>query len=193
MNGLIEDIKQGDRAAFRELFEDYYPILCVFAMKYIRDEEQCKDVAQETLLTYWQNRADFEDIFKVKGYLYRVARNRCLNMIRREQVDEHFVKEALTESEAYFENEVIRQETYLLVRKAVGALPVQMRKIIELAMQGKKNAEIAAELSISEGTVPYPQENCLIKNFVTGCRNISDLLLFWFKALAYFLQEYFKE
>ena len=86
-------------------------------MKYIRDEEQCKDVAQETLLTYWQNRADFEDIFKVKGYLYRVARNRCLNMIRREQVDEHFVKEALTESEAYFENEVIRQETYLLVRK----------------------------------------------------------------------------
>ena len=69
MNGLIEDIKQGDRAAFRELFEDYYPILCVFAMKYIRDEEQCKDVAQETLLTYWQNRADFEDIFKVKGYL----------------------------------------------------------------------------------------------------------------------------
>ena len=32
MNGLIEDIKQGDRAAFRELFEDYYPILCVFAM-----------------------------------------------------------------------------------------------------------------------------------------------------------------
>ena len=33
MNGLIEDIKQGDRAAFRELFEDYYPILCVFAAR----------------------------------------------------------------------------------------------------------------------------------------------------------------
>lgn len=192
MNGLIEDIKQGDRAAFRELFEDYYPILCVFAMKYIRDEEQCKDVAQETLLTYWQNRADFEDIFKVKGYLYRVARNRCLNMIRREQVDEHFVKEALTESEAYFENEVIRQETYLLVRKAVGALPVQMRKIIELAMQGKKNAEIAAELSISEGP-SIPSRKLPIKNFVTGCRNISIFYFSGFKALAYFLQEYFKE
>lgn len=192
MNGLIEDIKQGDRAAFRELFEDYYPILCVFAMKYIRDEEQCKDVAQETLLTYWQNRADFEDIFKVKGYLYRVARNRCLNMIRREQVDEHFVKEALTESEAYFENEVIRQETYLLVRKAVGALPVQMRKIIELAMQGKKNAEIAVQLSISEGP-SIPSRKLPIKNFVTGCRNISIFYFSGFKALAYFLQEYFKE
>lgn len=139
--------------AFRELFEDYYPILCVFAMKYIRDEEQCKDVAQETLLTYWQNREDFKDIFKVKGYLYTVARNRCLNMIKRGHVDEHYVEEALRESEAYFEDEVVRQETYLLVRKAVEALPTQMRRIIELAMQGKKNAEIAAELSIAEGTV----------------------------------------
>lgn len=139
--------------AFRELFEDYYPILCVFAMKYIRDEEQCKDIAQETLLTYWQNRQDFEDIFKVKGYLYMVARNRCLNIIKRGHVDEHYVEEALRESEAYFEDEVVRQETYLLVRKAVEALPTQMRRIIELAMQGKKNAEIAAELSIAEGTV----------------------------------------
>ena len=161
MNGLIEDIKQGDRAAFRELFEDYYPILCVFAMKYIRDEEQCKDVAQETLLTYWQNRADFEDIFKVKGYLYRVARNRCLNMIRREQVDEHFVKEA-----------------YLLVRKAVGALPVQMRKIIELAMQGKKNAEIAAELSISEGTV-HTLKKTAYKKLRDRLQEHFYLLLFW--------------
>ena len=183
MNGLIEDIKQGDRAAFRELFEDYYPILCVFAMKYIRDEEQCKDVAQETLLTYWQNRADFEDIFKVKGYLYRVARNRCLNMIKANGEVlkahlEHCVKEALTESEAYFENEVIRQETYLLVRKAVGALPVQMRKIIELAMQGKKNAEIAAELSISEGTV-HTLKKTAYKKLRDRLQEHFYLLLFW--------------
>ena len=191
MNGLIEDIKQGDRAAFRELFEDYYPILCVFAMKYIRDEEQCKDVAQETLLTYWQNRADFEDIFKVKGYLYRVARNRCLNMIRREQVDEHFVKEALTESEAYFENEVIRQETYLLVRKAVGALPVQMRKIIELAMQGRMLKSLPNCLYPRGPSIP--SRKLPIKNFVTGCRNISIFYFSGFKALAYFLQEYLKE
>ncbi|MEG2341111.1 MAG: RNA polymerase sigma-70 factor [Odoribacter sp.] len=153
MGCIVENIRQGDRAAFRELFEDYYPILCVFAMKYIRDEEQCKDIAQEVLLTYWQNRLDFEDIFKVKGYLYTVARNRCLNIIKREQVDGLYVKEALLEPEYYFEDEVIRQETYLLVRKAVEALPTQMRRIIELAMQGKKNSEIAAEMAIAEGTV----------------------------------------
>ena len=192
MNGLIEDIKQGDRAAFRELFEDYYPILCVFAMKYIRDEEQCKDVAQETLLTYWQNRADFEDIFKVKGYLYRVARNRCLNMIRREQVDEHFVKEALTESEAYFENEVIRQETYLLVRKAVGALPYRCVKLLSWPCREKRMLKSLPNCLYPRGP-SIPSRKLPIKNFVTGCRNISIFYFSGFKALAYFLQEYLKE
>ena len=177
MNGLIEDIKQGDRAAFRELFEDYYPILCVFAMKYIRDEEQCKDVAQETLLTYWQNRADFEDIFKVKGYLYRVARNRCLNMIRREQVDEHFVKEALTESEAYFENEVIRQETYLLVQNAVDKLPPQMRRIIRYSLEGLNNPQIAKEMGIGEGTVKSLKQ--------TAYRKLKDQLKEYFYLLLF--------
>ncbi|MEI3154791.1 MAG: LuxR C-terminal-related transcriptional regulator [Odoribacter sp.] len=41
----------------------------------------------------------------------------------------------------------------MLVRKAVDALPCQMRRIIELAMAGKRNAEIAVELAIAEGTV----------------------------------------
>ena len=41
----------------------------------------------------------------------------------------------------------------LLDRKAVDALPHQMRRIIELAMAGKRNAEIAVELAIAEGTV----------------------------------------
>ena len=150
---IVEDIRNGNKAAFRELFEDYYPILCVFAMKYVRDEEQCKDIAQETLLAYWQNRQDFEDIFKVKGYLYMVARNRCLNMLKRGQVNENYVKEASQQPGYYFEDEIVRQETYLLVRKAVESLPSQMRRIIEEAMQGKKNAEIALELHIAEGTV----------------------------------------
>ena len=48
---------------------------------------------------------------------------------------------------------MIRQETWLLVRKAVGTLPAQMRRVIELTMEGNKNAEIASELGIAEGTV----------------------------------------
>lgn len=153
MDSIIGDIKLGNKAAFRELFEDYYPILCVFARKYLKDDEQAKDVAQEVLLVYWQNRENFDDIYKVRGYLYTVARNRCLNLIKRGHIDENYMHEISREMDEEMEDEILRQETYLLVRKAVEALPNQMRHIIEMAMQGKKNAEIAEQLSIAEGTV----------------------------------------
>ena len=53
MQDIVADIKKGNRDSFKEFFEDYYPILCVFASKYVKDEELCKDIAQETLLGYW--------------------------------------------------------------------------------------------------------------------------------------------
>lgn len=153
MHDIVADIKSGNRKSFKGFFEDYYPVLCVFASKYVKDEEQCKDIAQETLLNYWEKRTDFEDIYKVKGFLYMVARNRCLNYLKREQVNQAFVNEANLESEEYFRQEVIEQETYRLVQEAVSSLPTQMRTIIMYAMEGKKNPQIASEMRIAEGTV----------------------------------------
>lgn len=66
---------------------------------------------------------------------------------------EQYLQEEFCEVEESFEKEMVRQETYLLVRKAVGTLPAQMRRIVEMTMDGGKNSEIAAELGITEGTV----------------------------------------
>ena len=63
------------------------------------------------------------------------------------------VSEAKLQSELVFENLVIEQETYLLVRKAVDTLPPRMRTIIYGMLDGKKNARIAEEMGIGEGTV----------------------------------------
>ena len=52
-----------------------------------------------------------------------------------------------------FEAEIIEQETFRIVRKAVEELPTQMRNIILYSMKGLKNNEIADKLQISEGTV----------------------------------------
>ncbi|MDE6451177.1 MAG: sigma-70 family RNA polymerase sigma factor, partial [Odoribacter sp.] len=86
MRNIVSDIKSGDLRAFREFFDDYYVVLCVFAAHYLKDDELCKDVVQEVLMSYWERREDFEELYKVKGYLYTVTRNRCLNILRDEKV-----------------------------------------------------------------------------------------------------------
>ncbi|MCQ4873602.1 RNA polymerase sigma factor [Butyricimonas paravirosa] len=155
MRDIVSYIKSGDLNAFKELFEDYYVMLCVFAARYLKDDEQCKDVAQEALSGYWERREDFNDIYKVKGYLYTVTRNRCLNILRHVKVSQGYLKEyeEELESECTFEDHVIEQETYLIVRKAVDSLPPQMRTIIRYALDGLKNPQIAKEMGIGEGTV----------------------------------------
>lgn len=153
MQSIVLDIREGNRKAFRELFEDYYPVLCCFVRKYVKDEEAYKDIVQEVFLTYWQHRQDFDNIHKVKCYLYTVARNRCINWLKRGALLDSGTSETPYEPRFDFEDEIFRQETFLLVRKAVDALPPQMCRIITLSMQGQKSAAIAQKLSIAENTV----------------------------------------
>ncbi|MEY8591092.1 RNA polymerase sigma-70 factor [Butyricimonas hominis] len=155
MQDIISAIKLGDLKAFKEFFDDCYIMLCVFAAKYLKDDEQCKDVAQEALADYWERRERFGDIYKVKAYLYTITRNRCLNILRHEKVNQGYLEKygRELESEGVFEDWVVAQETYLLVWKAVNALPPQMRTIIRYSLDGLTNPQIAKEMGIGEGSV----------------------------------------
>lgn len=43
-----------DKEAFKELFFDFYPALCVFAGRYIASAETCEDIVQDTFLYIWK-------------------------------------------------------------------------------------------------------------------------------------------
>ena len=153
MQHAVPEIKKGNVNAFRGLFEEMYPALCMYAYRYVKDNEQCKDIVQEVLLLYWERRAGFDNIFQVKSFLYIVTRNRCLNFIKHESVNRHFLELNAAWSDAFHEDNLLEQETYRLVRVAVEALPPRARAVIELAMDGATNPAIARQMGIAEGTV----------------------------------------
>ena len=121
IENIIADIRRGNKQAFKKLFDDYYPILCVFASHYIEDKEVCKDIAQDVLLAYWERKEDFDNILKVKSFLYTVTRNKCLNHLKHEQLDiPNFSGQE--EFDSGFEAAIIEQETFHMVRKAVDSI-----------------------------------------------------------------------
>ena len=122
IENIIADIRRGNKQAFKKLFDDYYPILCVFSFPlliyvecsnhYIDDKEVCKDIAQDVLLAYWERKEDFDDILKVKSFLYTVTRNKCLNHLKHEQLDiPNFSGQE--EFDSGFEAAIIEQETFI--------------------------------------------------------------------------------
>jgi RNA polymerase sigma-70 factor (ECF subfamily) len=47
---------QDDEEAFRQLFLEFYPALCVFAMRSVYHEEEARDIVQDVFFKIWKNR-----------------------------------------------------------------------------------------------------------------------------------------
>lgn len=147
----IEKIRQGDERAFKELFDAYYQALCVFATTYLRDDTLAADIVQECFVKFWRHRAGFNDTFNIKSFLYAMVRNQCLNSIR----DNKLIREDLSVvmSEEFYTETLIEEEAYRMFYEAVNALPAQTRQVIQLALDGLKNSEIAERLGVAESSV----------------------------------------
>jgi RNA polymerase sigma-70 factor (ECF subfamily) len=178
MQHIILDIQSGDRKAFREFFEDYYPVLCSFARKYIPDTERCRDIAQEVLLKYWEERARFVDLSEARGFLYTVTRNACINQLKKERAADRYVQVIEQEYAEDFEEKIMEHEIFLLLHKAVGGLPSQMRRIIEYSLEGLRNHEIAREIGIAESTL-HTLKKLAYKKLREAMKDHLYLLLFF--------------
>lgn len=177
---IVDKIKRGDIGAFKELFDSYFPILCCFAERFIKEKDICEDIAQEALLKYWENRNNFDNFYKVKGYLYTVTKNMSLNVIKKKSrsSDLSDEDEAIIVLESDINDSIIEHEVMLMVRKAVSDLPNRMREIINLSMIGAQNKDIAQTLGIAEGTVHSLKKQAYKKlKHVLG-KNFFYILLF---------------
>jgi RNA polymerase sigma-70 factor (TIGR02960 family) len=79
---LLELATAGDQDAFRELVEPYGPELHVHCYRILGSIQDAEDALQETLLAAWRGLAGFERRASVRTWLYSVATNRALNMLR---------------------------------------------------------------------------------------------------------------
>jgi RNA polymerase sigma-70 factor, ECF subfamily len=72
----------GDEAAFRELTDPYRRELQLHGYRMLGSLQDAEDVLQETLLAAWHGLEGFEGRSSVRAWLYRIATNRCLNVLR---------------------------------------------------------------------------------------------------------------
>lgn len=148
---LVKQLKAGDEVAFRYLFNEYYQALCLFAVNYLGDDAEGADVVQECFIKYWDRHADFDQLMKIRSFLYTVVRNECLNILRNDKRRRKSL-EGIS-NELFFRDSLIEEESYRMFYKAVNTLPPQSQRVIQLALDGMNNENIALEMGISENTV----------------------------------------
>jgi RNA polymerase sigma-70 factor (TIGR02960 family) len=74
--------RAGDADAFRELTDPYRRELQLHCYRIVGSLQDAEDLVQETLLAAWRGLDRFEGRASVRAWLYRIATNRCLNLLR---------------------------------------------------------------------------------------------------------------
>jgi len=76
-------VKQGDTAAFTELVEKYKQPVMNMVYRTLRDATEAEDLAQNVFVQVYKSAARYKSTAKFSTWLFTIARNLCLNEIRR--------------------------------------------------------------------------------------------------------------
>jgi RNA polymerase sigma-70 factor (TIGR02960 family) len=79
---LISRARAGDGEAFRALTEPHRRELQVHCYRMLGSFQDAEDALQDTMLAAWQGLAGFEGRASIRTWLYRIATNRCLSVLR---------------------------------------------------------------------------------------------------------------
>lgn len=151
----IQDFRQGDKAAFDELYAAFAPWLYGICMRYTRCASDAQDVLQETFVKVFQSKSQLDPEKDVAPWLKTIAIRVALNYIRDQykyvtQGDEEFRDDEADETEQ--DMSFLRDRRDLLLQ-ALQQLPDGYRLVFSLyAVDNLTHKEIAAHLDIAEGT-----------------------------------------
>jgi RNA polymerase sigma-70 factor (ECF subfamily) len=149
-------LAEAARARFDRLLETFGPSIRRTAALYERDPARREDLAQDICLALWQALPRFRGESSERTFVFRVAHNRGATHAwrRRRSVTEPLeaADEPRDDSESA-EDHLARRENSLALAQAVLALPVGLRQVTTLALEGLAPREIADVLGLTENNV----------------------------------------
>src|SRR3954463_1057699 len=165
---LVALVRRGNHAAFEALVSRYQSRLLAFCRHMLASREDAEDVLQEGFAAAFNAMLADERALNVRPWLYRIARNRSLNHLRRTQavgvdsMDGHLSENGLTTADKVHKREEFRQlmgdvqdlpetqRTALLLREIDAMSYEQIAEAMETTVPSVKSLLVRARVSLAE-------------------------------------------
>src|SRR5438270_5532385 len=167
---LIAFVRRGNAAAFEALVGRYESRLLAFCRHLLGSREDAEDVLQEVLAAAFNAILADERPIKVRPWLYRIARNRSLNHLRRntsigvDSMDVHFSENGASTADKVHSREEFRlllgdiqdlpetQRTALVLREMDALSYEQIAETMETTVPSVKSLLVRARVSLAEAS-----------------------------------------
>ena len=144
---IITRCQRGDKDAFRWVVQTHQRLVFSLALKMLCDEEEAKDMVQETFIRVWQRIRDYDQEKAFTTWVYTIASRLCLDRLKRttrivplpddELVLRHFASD--TDSQGALEN----KEWTSIVRMMAEGLSDKQRLVFTLCqLEGLSSEEV---------------------------------------------------
>jgi RNA polymerase sigma-70 factor (ECF subfamily) len=163
--------RRGQSGAFEALIRRHQTPLYNFCLRMLAQPDDAADVAQETFVQLYSHLDRLDEYEPLSPWLFRVARNRCIDVIRRrrtvpletdvDDADRELVDEAPLPDEL-----VERADVQRLLSDAIATLPTPYAEVVALRYAADRSfAEIGVILDCEEGAarVRFHRAKALLK------------------------------
>lgn len=144
-----------DEQAFKVLFVEFYPSLCVFAMRFVDGEEVARDIVQDVFFNVWKGRKSTFVTSSFRNFLITSVRNQCVDYLRRQKLEHQFMEKGrLTGIQTSPEEMYTLKELEVVLNRALAKLPDNVREAFEMnRFKGMTYNAIAEEMEVSPKTI----------------------------------------
>lgn len=182
----LDQINKMDVVAFRALYKAYYKALVSYSVQMVGEMEAAEDIVGAFFATLWEKKMSFRSLVSLQTYLYNSVRNASLNWLKHKDVESDYLQKVAANYKEHYlggdeADDFFSEEIYRLLFQAIDALPKRCREVFLLAMEGKKNDEIAAILQVSLETVKTQKKRGM--SFLRTKLNDQSMMLLEFLLL----------
>jgi RNA polymerase sigma factor (sigma-70 family) len=142
---LVALVRAGDERAFEAVYDRYHRGILSFCRHMLGSREEAEDAVQHAFLSAYRALVDSDQSVALRPWLYAIARNRCLSVLRARR-DEDPLADAAEPSVAGLAAEVERREDLRALLRDLQRLPDDQRAALVLAEVGDLDHEEIAQV-----------------------------------------------
>jgi RNA polymerase sigma-70 factor (ECF subfamily) len=179
---LLLLLADGDKQAFKQLFEQYWSPVYSVGLKMTKSPESARDLAQEVFLKIWDQRMKWPAVENFEGYLYRMTRNLSINFLQvaaHRESNRNFLFQYFAHKPTCPQEVLEGKQLGAKVLSAIDRLPAQLKQVFIMhRMEGLSHDEIACRLDITPLSSKTYMVRALLQLRQKLPKDIGKLLIF---------------